>query len=469
MASWAENRWLGSDTMSSERPEQILSTQSAAAAATEVLDSIYAGQAYEIAGKKVYPVEGKTLKKLEDIVTAALSNIDKDEDPGYLLSLLDHIDELKRQNAELDSAAKASMAEFHRVRGDMEKLQESLAAKEKQNKELKSLLEAEKKKLQEQLKVAHEQNLAAKKEELRVRRSADVDAAEAAALRKMETAAEVTRLNNELQAANAKIKGLNEETQMLRNELKTLQDKAMRAKETATAAHLAKDRAKNVLPEKPRSAQVELNSKVLKAVIGDKGIKWLKEAESVQRNDARERAYRLLMSTAGSSNRTIRTLNQVIKIAWEWCKQKSFKARQIILEWLDQIEADIRSFKLKPTRWYRERLEEIIEKAKAKAAQVAPKAKTGGKRRIRFSWLTGLLDAIWKEISIDVRLIFNRSRRGLKWLSSRISSACSRVSAWWQGLWPSANKRHVKFSEEGPRIILFDAEKAGDSSTTKAD
>jgi len=155
------------------------------------------------------------------------------------------------------------------------------------------------------------------------------------------------QLNDQLTAARAKIIKLEAEQIAVLKANKTLEESLYQKADSDSG------------PIEPRS--VELNSVILKQLIGDKGIDFLVRADLAVRTDIRERSYQLMQAAKKANTEAIKGYGAIFEVLFQWVRRMTWKAANKVRSWLDEIEADFRRATLKPIAYYRKSLELLIE------------------------------------------------------------------------------------------------------------
>lgn len=377
-------------------------------------------QPVEYKGVKGMFVDLKKLDKIEDDIVALLSD-PGDESPTKIMELSAEIEALRKQKLVAEEASKRANAELYRVKKDITEYRASVEAIQSQNAEAEKEWEKVITDLRAELKVAKDANLEHKKTINSLRRSSDPDAMESAVDSQKKTAKQITDINNRLQEANAQRKALRDEVTKAKANLQAMQ--AQLDEEKAQVA-LLKSAKSGQDPVKPASVQID--TPILRQLIGDKGVKWLIEAERTTRENVRERALDLLKATSSGHTEIFRGLNGLLKIIYGWCKTKSYQARKRVQPWVDMVFNDIATVKFKSLKFYREQLERLIdvkEKASEKVNHFILEAR---KHR----------DDAWPKFVGWCMVLERRAKRGFKWLRAKLDPTplWNKLRNWWSGL-----------------------------------
>jgi len=117
-----------------------------------------------------------------------------------------------------------------------------------------------------------------------------------------------------------------------------------------------------------------------------------------------------MLATSKSKDSLLVGVHQLLEYAYQWCKRKTFKARQKLEPWLNEVGSDLKQGTLKTLRHYREKLEELlkvtVESSKAKFEQ--------WKEEHPESFLTSIF--LWGYV-IANRVVLRPLKRFRGWLS----------------------------------------------------
>lgn len=322
-----------------------------------------AAQAVNYKGKRGYFFNPDDLAKAEELVAFAnsgrLQMLTPEKEEAYKADLRDMREMLDSANkslqdlkSELDVAKKELAAQEERTATE-------LSLKDSKFK----LAQTSKMSLQTQLaaaKTAHEQT----KESLRKARSGrhpSIDLEEAEQMT-LHSASEVTRLNNELQRVNTEVKEANTKVAEESQRAKVLREQVAFLESQMADFHGAQAAAVSLKPLKP--ATVSLNKGFLTRVLGTKGIEWLQKEELIDRQDTRDRAYHLMQAANAGHTRVYKSLGEVLFIAWSALKRMSKASWKHLNGWLEEVTRDFRAGTLKSIKFYREKLEKVLEALK---------------------------------------------------------------------------------------------------------
>ncbi|ALO50126.1 53 kDa protein [Penicillium aurantiogriseum fusarivirus 1] len=402
------------------------------------LDDTKKAKQVELMGLKYVYVKASRLKDLEDSLESALEHGTSRASDDTLLQLNDELQRLRKHNQKVELAHAAANAEINKLKGDFQAYADSVQAIQQQNREMESKVNAEQVSLKKDLEVAKANNEQLKVDLRKARQSNDPDTAAKMIQQQTDAANKVTSINNKLQEANQIIARLTKESADARSTLSKMNAEIELNKDVATRTAEAMAISKEAAFAEVEPAVVQINRPWVTKALGQKGLTWIQKAEQASRIDARERAYRLLQATASGKGQAITSLRQIIQIAYDWIKTKSFKARERLLPWLNEIEADLRTGVIKAIKHYRERLEAIIDKGK-EIARVQREKFNQWQDENPESWLTWL--TTWGE-TLWGRYVHRPAKRFKNWL----------VSKWNQ----AKGYRRVNVTEDDVEEVLFE-------------
>lgn len=233
-------------------------------------------------------------------------------------------------------------------------------------------LQAESRLLRNDLTAAQNANKEASDKFLQVKHGFDPQVAIEAQKVLDSTRAQVTEVNNQLQARNSEISHLRAESAKAKQAWADAQTELEREKQSAAKLLNEYDAIKNGTEITLRPMPKD-NSRIVR-IFGKKGLRHINEFDGVVRGDVRDQCYKALSLLKSSNSQPFTGLADLVQLALDWVRTQSYKARQRLSSWVQLIVEDIRQGTVKRVAFYREELEKLIGLAKEKAAEIKQKA-----------------------------------------------------------------------------------------------
>lgn len=187
-------------------------------------------------------------------------------------------------------------------------------------------------------------------------------------------------LQAELESVNNVVKGLHDSVNTAMKDAKdirqALTDTTLELNRYKTASAIANDPGLSSITAD--DVEIILDEGYIKQVMGDKGLKWMKEAAAQHATAVRERVYKMLNAARSQpKNPSYRGLAGLLQIAFDWLKDQANKAidKQLKLAgWADTVLRDMAAGTVRTIAYYRKLLEDVIGEIKiaAKAAKEIP-------------------------------------------------------------------------------------------------
>ncbi|AZT88651.1 hypothetical protein QKQ37_gp2 [Aspergillus ellipticus fusarivirus 1] len=327
----------------------------------------------------------------------ALALCVQSEDTESLMKHSAQLEGLRTEKTRLEAANSEARNSIAALKTEMAAIKAGKDSERTQLSETITSLEGQRASLKESLAAKEKESAELKQSMLALRKSANVDGAERVAAAKATVASEVQEAHNQLQRVNQELLNARRNFDSRALYIKELEDKIAGHRSKQMEISEAMEMAKEAAFVKQLAAPVDIQSGLVKTILGRTGLEWLQKVELQSRVDARERAYQLLQATAKGASGPIKDLHQVIRICFDWLKLQSFSVKQAILPWLRTVENDLRSGKVKAARYYRELLERVIKQYKNAKAMSEPVA-LGGQPKSK--WPSHFKFAWWNPIHV---------------------------------------------------------------------
>jgi len=318
-----------------------------------------------MSGHKGYFIPKSRFETLESQVHELM--VEDSASPKGLLELQGQLDEAFKANDIANAALKAKEEEvadwsqrFAKAGADAESrfhvMDQALSA-----------LHDERKTLLADLTSAKSENSSARQAAQKASKGFSPEEAIAAKEAHRAAAQNVTDLNSKLSEVNSQVA-----------KLKADVDKANKTKAAVATSfrdacqQLEKLKAEKAVAElenpPPALAKVEIKSKLVKGILGDKGLAWLKRAAEANENEVRERLYQMVNAVRSNQrDPKIRGLADLIQIVLDWVKRQSHVARLRIKPWLDFVQNDLANGVVRKLSEYRKMLEDLVADFKVQA------------------------------------------------------------------------------------------------------
>jgi len=269
----------------------IHSSESAGGQVESHIDYIKKHAKYKVAGTSGYFLSKRRFEKLEEALEELMiGQKETSLSPDRLVELHNEISELRQANQMLEDREKSLRTQVGQHAQTLRGLQEQLASKEQVLAKIKSEHVAEKAKLVTDLKGAQKVSSELEMTLLACRKQAS-DPEDVARLGEELKAAKarVTQFQSKLSVANQTEEASRTEVLSLKAQIKKIQFEKQAAE--AMAAEIKTKGFSTVMPDGAIPTEpVEIQSKLLKPIIGPKGIEWLQQNRDAMRADVRERA-----------------------------------------------------------------------------------------------------------------------------------------------------------------------------------
>lgn len=371
-----------------------------------------------------------------------------------LAALYAQVNEAREKNDVLQKAKDELVKQLADAAANSGKLKDDWEDIDHKNAQTILALKAEATALKVDLKQSQATNKAAKEDFLKVKHGFDPQAALDAQARVDTSSAIVTKLNNELQARNSEMEHLRAEAASAKQKWQTAQN--MLQSEKLASAKMLDDFEAAKSGVKITDRPVQLNRDYLRKVIGDKGIKHLVEFDNIVRTDARDRCYKMLSALKSSNTQPLKGLSDLVQIALDWLRLKSYKVRQQLLPWIELVASDVKSGTVKRLVFYRTELEKLIKRTTENIKVASTKARDKYYEK-RFKY-DGFFDFLFTEASAWAQVLARRTSRYAK-------RAYNATKCFVMRIFPTHNNYEVVFdADDSGTITMVDNEKHGDKS-----
>lgn len=314
-----------------------------------------------------YFVSKKKIDQLENRLHKLMATGETSKSPDELIKLNEELGKVRRQlDLERESSAAAHKEVSNKSR-QLQSLQEDLDSKTLKLKTMTAETEVWRKNNQNDLKDLERQCANLKIQAAKASKGFDPDLAVQLQQERDEMVAKVDALKGQLAEHNSFVAKSNGEIQLLKAKIGSLQiekDHALRVVQQFERPEYA-DLIKNGIDI--ANTDKMMNTPILKQLIGDKGIEYLKKADLAMRKDVSSRAHNLWHAARSGKSKTMQHLANILKLMIDFIKTLPAKSRKIVVAWMEKIESDFRDGKLVSLKIYREELEKIISVYKASA------------------------------------------------------------------------------------------------------
>lgn len=415
-------------------------------------------------GRVGYFLSQESLDGLEKV----LQDIDEEADGSFtdrIKQFNAEIKKLREGQAVTEAVIREKEVTVKQLRHQHDALQKETLDIVRASMESKKSIKATIDKIAADMKIATALNQENKARANKAKKGFDSDEAVAAHEAHQRSAAEVSRLNKELEQANGQVRALNVEVDKQRKRAATLTASLSESASELTSLKSKQALINNDLSFDPRPVVIEITNPWLRAAIGDKGLKWFKEAAQLQEHEVRERLFKTIqaLNSAKKSDRRLTNLRDLVQVAFDWVKSKAYKVRLEILPWLNGLQADIAAGTLRGLTYYREQLEIIVGKLKGKAKEIKDKVEEyieDAKPKAKWGFF-----AFFEEINDWRRVLWHRSKRATKRVGSffiRVPvTLYSKVKSWFAvndycqpGSCPEQCRKHA-FLSDGEANIFY--------------
>lgn len=312
------------------------------------------------------------------------------------------------------------------------------------------------------------------------RRGSDVDLAETLSSRSVKISSDLKSIQDHLTKVNLEKNTLSSERNRLQMELKeasnelaelrSLLDKAEKMKKASLQQPGPKIAWEDSLPP--------IRSKAVSKLLGERGLKWLKNAQEVISDDYKDRSLKLMSAARTSKNANVKSLGDLLEVVFKWLKAQAYRARAVIADWLTEIESDLRTATVKPITYYRDALQRIaderkleiesinIKKAEKAASEDGIELESIDIEQIKAREPTFFENAwTWvRVLSLETKRIFitnpkhaERKKapvpRAIGATYNYISRVCKSV---WEWFVPDRKQYRYNFGDDKPNEVLFE-------------
>lgn len=381
----------------------------------------------EYKGNDGYFIKEQTLNGIEDRLHKLMASGSTSKGPNDLIDLNTTLAELRQELQKSKDALAAARSEVVAKSTDVSEVKKTLGAATRVLEDSKKTWSGERRELISKLEAAQ---LEASKLKMLVKKeqhSGDPEAALEAEKNRQLNAAEIQTLQNQLQQKNAFQRKLEDGVKSLEAQLVKLKADHTAALEANRELEIAFE-SQGTMDFEATTRRVEIKSDLVKAFLGTRGLDWLQQADLAVRTDYRDRAFKLMQAARSAQSKSIKSFGDLFEIVFQWIKQVPRNVAAKIKPWIDEIEADFKSAKLKTLRYYRETLEAIIKEkvVLTNAARKGKKTASPEGQADTEPWYYTVFFYSWAIERRSVRAAtkgFNRVSSSLKSLWSATSSS----------------------------------------------